>query len=206
MSAHNRIHIIGGPGSGKTTLANQLVARLGAPVYDLDIVAFEGGAGARRPLDLCLADVQRILAQPCWVTEGIYLWWTDDLLRAAEHIIWLDPPWRVAAWRIVLRHVRAELAGHNRHRGWLKLLRFVRWTRTYYARKDMPTSTNPEGDGANCRVATAVYLQAYMDKVIHCRDSDDVQRFLNSERRGRAGPPERHRWVISSLDKMNRLV
>ena len=178
-SALKRIHIVGGPGSGKTTLAHQLAEKLHAPAYDLDVVAFEHGAGAKRPLDRRLADLRCILAQPRWITEGIYLWWTDGLMSAADNIIWLDPPWRVAAWRIVLRHVRAELAGTNRHRGWLKLIRFVHWTRTYYARTDLPQPTTPEGDGANCRLATVAYLRPYQEKVVHCRHADEVKIFLN---------------------------
>jgi dephospho-CoA kinase len=35
-----RIHVVGEPGSGKSTLAVQL----GVSVYDLDNVAYEGGA------------------------------------------------------------------------------------------------------------------------------------------------------------------
>jgi adenylate kinase family enzyme len=47
-----RIHIIGGPGSGKTTLAGYLAQAIGASCYDLDVVGYEGGSGARRPLDV----------------------------------------------------------------------------------------------------------------------------------------------------------
>jgi len=87
MSEWRRVHIIGGAGSGKTRLARTIAARFALPVYDLDEVAYENGAGSKRPLDTRLADVRRIAGQPGWVTEGIYLWWTDELLRAADAII-----------------------------------------------------------------------------------------------------------------------
>ena len=46
----HRIHIVGGPGSGKTTIALDLGRRLDVPAYDLDEVGYEGGAGDQRPL------------------------------------------------------------------------------------------------------------------------------------------------------------
>jgi adenylate kinase family enzyme len=109
-----RIHVIGGPGSGKTTLARNLAAGRNAAVIDLDRVAYEQGAGAKRPLTARTASLADIVQQPDWITEGIYLWWIDDLLRHADAIVWLDPPFRIAAWRIVARHIRANLAGTNR--------------------------------------------------------------------------------------------
>ncbi|HEY1015287.1 MAG TPA: hypothetical protein VGE07_21455, partial [Herpetosiphonaceae bacterium] len=90
--APRKIHIVGGGGSGKTTLARRLAAATQAPLYELDAIGYEGGAGAKRPLAAKLADIARISAEPAWVTEGIFLWWTDELLAAAELIIWLDLP------------------------------------------------------------------------------------------------------------------
>ncbi|MBV9897089.1 MAG: AAA family ATPase [Chloroflexi bacterium] len=40
-----RIHIVGGPGSGKTTLATRLGHLLRAPVHDLDMIAYATVAG-----------------------------------------------------------------------------------------------------------------------------------------------------------------
>jgi RecA/RadA recombinase len=166
-----RIHVIGGPGSGKTTLARQLAARVSAPVFDLDEVAYVGGAGPERPLAQRLADVAAIAAQPAWVTEGIYLRWIDDLLRAADAVVWLDVPGRVAVWRIVLRHARASIAGTNRHPGLGKLIRFLRSTHRYY------TDTSP-GAPALSRAQTARDLAPYRSKLVRCATSREAAAFL----------------------------
>jgi len=42
VGSADRIHIIGGPGAGKSTLARRLGATLGLPVHTLDTVAYEG--------------------------------------------------------------------------------------------------------------------------------------------------------------------
>src|SRR5690242_21563318 len=98
-----RVHIIGGPGSGKSTLARQVRLELGAPVVDLDQIAY-GPGGVKRTLAERSARLREILSRPTYITEGIYLWWVDELLQRADVIIWLDVPFRVAAWRIVARH------------------------------------------------------------------------------------------------------
>ncbi|HEY7294114.1 MAG TPA: AAA family ATPase [Dehalococcoidia bacterium] len=114
-SAHplpRRIHLLGGPGSGKTTLAQQLARALGIPVYELDEVAFVDfkttfGLARRRPLAERLATVEEIACQPAWISEGIAVGWTDPLLAAADLVVWLDVPWHLALRRIVHRYLHA---------------------------------------------------------------------------------------------------
>lgn len=178
VATARRIHIIGGGGSGKTTLARRLGTLLDAPVCDLDRIGYEGGAGAQRPLDVKLADIHHIAAQPAWITEGIFLWWTDELLGAADLIIWLDLPFHVAAWRIVVRHVQADLAGANRHGGWRHLRWFLQNTWTYH-RAAVPTLPSaPDDDGAVTRLATAEALQPYAAKLIRLRHASEVSALL----------------------------
>jgi len=172
-----RVHVIGGPGSGKTTLARRLSARLGAEAFDLDEVAYVGGAGAERsPADRRVS-LEAILAKPAWVTAGKYVSWIDGLLESADAIVWLDVSWRIAAWRIVVRHVRASLAGTNRHPGWLLLLRFLRSTRRYY----LDAAAVEEAEGVT-RARTVRQLERYADKVVRCLSTRDVRLFLERAR------------------------
>lgn len=176
----HRIHIIGGAGSGKTTLARRLGTLLDAPYYDLDEIGYEGGFGAKRPLEARLADIERIVAQSAWITEGGYIWWVDDLLRAADIIVWLDLPWRIRRWRIITRHIKADLARNNRHSGYLNLYRFYKRTRQYDRGTKLLT-LNPGEDLANDssnRVTVAHKLALYQQKVVQCCSPADVEAFV----------------------------
>ena len=182
--SQKRIYIIGSGGSGKTTLARRLSSRLGAPCFELDAVGYENGSGAKRPLGLRQQDLRRIVAQPAWVSEGGYVWWVDELLREADAIVWLDLHWALCYWRIVLRHVRADLARNNPHPGFLNMLRFARGVRLYSLAETPCVPAAPDDDSAN-RAAVAQVLAPYTDKVVHCRRSADVADFLAQTRLSR---------------------
>jgi adenylate kinase family enzyme len=174
LSAARRIHIIGGAGAGKTTLARQVAARLSVSTYDLDAIAYEGGAGPARSTAARRQAVHRIATEASWVTEGGYLSWVDALLENADVIVWLDLPFRIAAWRIVLRHVRASLARTNRHRGLRKLARFLLWNWGYYHRGPSHPVTSDDHMMAS-RAATAHYLAPYRAKLIRCQRPAEVR-------------------------------
>lgn len=163
-----RVYIIGGPGSGKTTLAQRISHRFKIPCYELDLVGWENGVGAERPLEVRLRDVHEIAMQADWVAEGGHSPWRDELLQQAEYIVWLDLPWKIARWRILMRHMRASLAGTNKHKGLLKLYRFMGYARMYYIGYTSDPMSHPE----------AKELQPYMDKVVHCQHPADVETFF----------------------------
>ncbi len=104
-----RLHIIGIPSAGKTTLANDISRLLGVPCHDLDSLIFVDERWSLRPISDRDAMVARILEEPSFVTEGGFLGWTDGLLSAADHIVWLDPPLVVLIWRHVRRHWRKSV-------------------------------------------------------------------------------------------------
>ncbi len=172
-----RIHIIGSTGSGKTTLGRKLGTRLNIPFYELDAVGYEGGFGPARPLDVRLAMLKEIAAQSAWITEGGFILWIDQLLRTAETIVWLDLPWRIRRWRVITRHIKADLARNNRHPGYLNLYRFYMSHRNYDNDPTIYKLEPPDIGDYSSRASVEHYLQPYTDKVIHCRTVADVVAF-----------------------------
>lgn len=169
-----RIHIIGAGGSGKTTLSRQLAAALEVPFYELDVLAYEGGVGRKRSYDERMVALRGVRDGPGWITEGGYLWWIDDLLKEADLVIWLDIPWYVAIWRIIVRHMKASWAGNNRHPGLMNLVRFVWGYRGFYLSRHPDVPSGPDDDDAGNRAAIAQVLAAYSHKVVRCRSTVDA--------------------------------
>ena len=86
-----RVFIIGGPGSGKTTLAERLGARLGAPSYDLDWVGFRpDGSPLPREEQRKLYDT--ISSESAWIAAGNISDLTAPFFDLADAIVWLDLP------------------------------------------------------------------------------------------------------------------
>jgi hypothetical protein len=82
------------------------------------------------------ARIQDLAAGDAWVIEGNFPGWIDEFAARADQVVWLDVPFRVAAWRIAKGHVLADLRGHNPHPGYGNLWRFLRSQRRYYSQTD----------------------------------------------------------------------
>lgn len=99
-----RIMIIGGPGSGKSTVAQRVGAALNVPVFHMDREVFWLPGWEERDKASQVAQVERIVAQDAWVFEGNNT--STFHLRAprADALIWLDLPLPLRLWRVVRRN------------------------------------------------------------------------------------------------------
>lgn len=182
-----RIHVIGGPGSGKTTLAREIGTYLGVKTYELDQIAFTGQDYQERPFSDRVADLHQIAERPAWITEGFFVQWTDELLARANIIVWLDHvSWERGIGRIARRFVQSAIHEAKRRQGLQRFTRFQDYARhvrqffqvvlsskAYYAGDLSRTTGRIES-----RLSTATFLTPYKDKVIHCYSDEAVEAFI----------------------------
>ena len=168
-----RIYIVGGPGSGKTTLAEGLADRFAVAVLrldeHLDWRGLPGGVRLERdtaghPSEAMLAARNALLADHVaregWIVEGAEPVFIDRVAESSDLVVWCDVPFALAALRIVRRHIRADLAGTNAFPGYRRLYRFLRSVRQRYA-------TTPEDVGEQwTRAALVAAAERHHKKVV----------------------------------------
>lgn len=169
-----RMYVIGGPGSGKTSLAVALGERLSVPVVHLDDHWSELFERPRpsgwtwSPASASLRDVLVAdwLARDAWIVEGAEPPFLGAFAQAADLIIWCDVPFSVAASRIVSRHILADLKGDNAYSGYRRLYGFLRSVRRRYAE---PPKAPLEEWAPWTRAQVAEGVARYPAKVIRVR-------------------------------------
>jgi adenylate kinase family enzyme len=170
--------VTGGPGSGKSTFARKLGAAAGLTVYHLDEMALdlEASFPPGEAFTSLAAKLPAIAAEPAWVSDGAYMGWAAPLFDAADAVVWMDVPWRVASYRILTRHLKAELRRNNRFPGWRRLWTFWRWCAGYYQ------NTNPHRLNAygvpHTRALAIELLAGYDAKLVACRTNADIDALI----------------------------
>jgi len=122
-----RVSVVGNSGSGKSTMARELAARLGVPHLELDSVYHQPG-WEPLPEDEFRRLVTAKTNENGWVIDGNYSAVRSIVWTRADTVVWLDPPrWTVmrrVAWRTVRRAAtRQELWNGNRE----PLSNFLTW-------------------------------------------------------------------------------
>jgi adenylate kinase family enzyme len=107
-----KIHIIGGPGSGKTFIAQHLAERYGIPVLDLDEIFWDHEKqdyGTRADPEKRDAALAAFIGNEKWIVEGVYYRWLGPSFQAADEIFVLTPPRWLRQARIIRRFFRRKL-------------------------------------------------------------------------------------------------
>jgi len=136
-----KIHIIGGPGSGKTFLAEKLSNQLGIRHYDLDELQWDNKAndyGTKRDPGERDALLKKILQQDDWIIEGVYYAWCARCFEDADRIYLLRVPRYKYRYRIIRRFFRRKLGLERGKKETLRsLLRLLKWA-DKYDRENLP--------------------------------------------------------------------
>lgn len=100
-----KIIIIGGPGTGKSTLANNLARKLELPVYHLDAIHHLPNWEIRDKKERDEIILQTI-EEPKWVIDGTYTSTLEKRIQKAHLIIFLDFPTIVKLKNIFHRYLK----------------------------------------------------------------------------------------------------
>jgi adenylate kinase family enzyme len=104
---YRRFTIHGHSGSGKSSLARVIGARLNLPVIELDAL-YHVDNWDDTPLDEFRAKIEMIIesSPEGWVSAGNYFRTKDLLMNQADVVIWLRLPFHVVYWRLLWRTIR----------------------------------------------------------------------------------------------------
>lgn len=89
LKSMNKISIIGGSGTGKTTLSNNLGRMLDLPVYHIDGMNYEPNWVERDKQERDKMILEKV-AQDKWVIDGTYNATLKQRLDSSEFVIFLD--------------------------------------------------------------------------------------------------------------------
>mgnify|MGYP002624848624 CR=1 FL=1 len=130
-----KIHIIGGPGSGKTFLAEKLSKELGIRHYDLDELQWDNkldSYGVKRASDERDKLLSDVLNQNDWIIEGVYYEWCQQCFADADKIYILSVSRYKYRYRIIRRFIRRKLGLEQGKKETMKsLLQLLKWADKY---------------------------------------------------------------------------
>ncbi len=159
-----RLHIIGGPGSGKSFIAGKLSRHFGVPAYDLDDLFWDRTAltyNLRADPGKRDQQLATIVSRSSWVIEGVYYQWLTPSFEAADIIIALAPSIWIRHWRVIRRFTLRRLGRLPSKRESLgDLRRLLCWSHVY---------------DANNLVQARELIAANGRKLIFCKTYDDVR-------------------------------
>lgn len=163
-----KIHIIGGPGSGKTYLSKKLELISDLTAFDLDEVFWDQSQNSyiRATEEARDEKLNSIMSNKQWIIEGVYYKWLDESFRESDLIVILKTPLIKRQWRILKRFVlRKFFMGDFHKETFMSFIELWQW--------------NSKFDRDNM-VRIADFTSKYKEKIVYCSSYHDLKRVLNS--------------------------
>jgi adenylate kinase family enzyme len=162
-----KILVIGSGGSGKSTFARRLGARLSLEVIHLDAHHWRAGWVAP-PKDEWRRQVEELTRRESWVMDGNFSGTLDVRMAACDTVVFLDLPRAVCLWRVVKRRLkyrcqsRPDMAAGCQE----KLdMEFIRWVWSY-------------GTRSRPKIVEMLRQNGRAKRVVWLRSTADVEEFL----------------------------
>lgn len=143
MLEMRRVSVVGNSGSGKTTVAAAVAARLGVPHVELDAIMHYRPEWEDRPVEEFRALVAGVVAGEAWVVDGNYQVVSETVWAVADTVVWIDLPRRTVMRQVIGRTARrigrrTELWGGNREDwrsalSWDPARSIIRWSWTQHS-------------------------------------------------------------------------
>jgi adenylate kinase family enzyme len=128
---YRKIHIIGGPGSGKSYIARKLSTFYNIHAYDLDDIFWDrltNAYGTKAREEDRNTALSEILNKESWIVEGVYYSWLSQAFKDADLIIMLTTPKWIRHWRISKRFIRRKIGLSTSKKETLSdFLELVKW-------------------------------------------------------------------------------
>ena len=136
MSKYAKIHIIGGPGSGKTYLAKKMADLLNCTHIDLDNLFWDNDRESynnQKPASQRDKELKEILKQSSWVIEGVYGGWPKPSFKQADIILILEPDTSLRQFRITKRFIQRKIGLTNsvKKESWKNFKGLFKWSKNY---------------------------------------------------------------------------
>lgn len=134
--SYKKIHIIGGPGSGKTYLGKKLSQNLKIKHMDLDDLHWNNSPDnydIKRNTQERNQKLTNILKNNSWIIEGVYYKWTENSFNQSDLIIILKPHALICNLRIIKRFIWKKLKFiKNKKKETLKeTIKLLKWSYKY---------------------------------------------------------------------------
>jgi len=100
-----RFSVVGTSGSGKTAVSSEIARRLNIKHIELDAIHWRRGWKGT-PTTEFRELVEDATKGESWVVDGNYSRVRDIVWRRAEMVVWLDLPFIIVFWRMLLRTVK----------------------------------------------------------------------------------------------------